>query len=188
MAKSLQQFEEWAWKQGSVGNPTSNVASQYKGECVSLIQQYINQVFGIPYVARGHAKDYIPPASHFKKLAGNVKLKPGDIVRYGSNYGWGYGHIGMIDDEGEYLDQNGVKPRMVAERSKPFNDIRAVFRPTKKFNVKTPKSATTKKSNGTIANEVIKGVWGDGPDRIARLKKAGYDPSAIQKLVNEKLR
>lgn len=149
MSKTLQQFREWAIKTKSVGNPSGN---SYKGECVSLIQQYINQVFGIPYVARGHAAWYTPPASHFKQLPANTALKPGDIVRYGTNYGWGYGHIGMIDDRGQYLDQNGVVARAVGTRSKPFSDIRAVFRPTKAFTVKTPKPKATAKT-GRIARK-----------------------------------
>lgn len=43
------------------------------------------------------------------------------------------------------------------------------------------------KSNEEIANEVIKGNWGNGNDRKAKLTDAGYDYSAIQKIVNEKL-
>jgi surface antigen len=44
---------------------------------------------------------------------------------------------------------------------------------------------TSKKSNEEIAKEVIKGKWGNGQDRKNRLKAAGYDPSAIQKIVNK---
>jgi hypothetical protein len=36
----------------------------------------------------------------------------------------------------------------------------------------------------TVAHEVIAGKWGNGPDRIARLKAAGYDPAAVQAAVN----
>lgn len=43
-----------------------------------------------------------------------------------------------------------------------------------------------KKSNEEIANEVIKGYWGNGDERKRRLKEAGYDYNAIQKIVNEK--
>lgn len=50
------------------------------------------------------------------------------------------------------------------------------------------KSVSNKKSNETIANEVIKGLWGNGTDRKNRLTAAGYDYNAIQKIVNKKLR
>lgn len=45
-----------------------------------------------------------------------------------------------------------------------------------------------KKSNSEIADEVIAGKWGNGDDRKARLKAAGYDSDAIQALVNSKLK
>ncbi len=46
---------------------------------------------------------------------------------------------------------------------------------------------TNKKSNEEIANEVIAGKWGNGADRKAKLQAAGYDFSAIQSIVNEKM-
>lgn len=52
---------------------------------------------------------------------------------------------------------------------------------------KAAPAAPAKKNNETIAQEVIKGKWGNGQDRINRLRKAGYDPNAIQALVNKKL-
>lgn len=51
----------------------------------------------------------------------------------------------------------------------------------------TPAPAPAKKSNDTIANEVISGAWGNGEDRKNRLSAAGYNPSEIQALVNQKL-
>ena len=51
----------------------------------------------------------------------------------------------------------------------------------------TPAPAPAKKSNDTIANEVIAGKWGNNPQRAQKLKAAGYDPNAIQALVNQKL-
>lgn len=49
------------------------------------------------------------------------------------------------------------------------------------------KSNSSKKSNEQIADEVIKGLWGNGTDRKKRLTEAGYDYNAIQKIVNKKL-
>lgn len=40
------------------------------------------------------------------------------------------------------------------------------------------------KSNTTLAREVIQGLWGNGADRKKRLTDAGYDYTAIQKIVN----
>lgn len=48
-------------------------------------------------------------------------------------------------------------------------------------------TATSKKSVDEIAAEVIAGKWGNGSDRKNRLTAAGYDYSAVQAKVNEKL-
>lgn len=45
--------------------------------------------------------------------------------------------------------------------------------------------AVKKKSNLEIAREVIRGLWGNGETRKKRLKAAGYDPSAVQRIVND---
>ena len=50
------------------------------------------------------------------------------------------------------------------------------------------KPVSSKKSNETIANEVIAGKWGNGADRKNKLTAAGYDYNAIQKIVNNKLK
>lgn len=140
MAESLQEFREWAVKKGQVSNPTTNPEGLYTGECVSLIQQYLWRVFNIPYAARGHAKDFVPPT--FNRLPVNTKLKPGDILRYRPTQIFIYGHIGMIDDDGMFLDQNGVAFKRVARSKVPYSGYEALFRPTKPFNVKKPKENT----------------------------------------------
>ena len=50
-----------------------------------------------------------------------------------------------------------------------------------------PTTTAKKKSNETIANEVIAGKWGNGADRKNRITKAGYDYNAVQAIVNKKL-
>lgn len=47
--------------------------------------------------------------------------------------------------------------------------------------------APARPSNDEIANQVLAGAWGNGPDRQNRLSAAGYDYGAIQALVNQKL-
>lgn len=135
MAQTLQQFREWATAQKSVGNPTSNKANQYVGECVSLIQQYLSRVFGIPYAARGHANMFVPPT--FKRIAANSKLQPGDIIAWPGTSSNPYGHIEMIDDDGKALQQNRHGDRKI-HRSAIMGGYTAVYRPTKAFIVKTP--------------------------------------------------
>lgn len=50
--------------------------------------------------------------------------------------------------------------------------------------VKASQMSEDKKINA-VAHEVIAGRWGNGQERIDRLKKAGYNPDKIQKRVNE---
>lgn len=51
--------------------------------------------------------------------------------------------------------------------------------------VPTPTPAPVKKSVDEIAKEVIRGEWGNGSDRRARIESAGYDYDAVQDRVNE---
>lgn len=41
--------------------------------------------------------------------------------------------------------------------------------------------AVGKKSVVEIAGEVVAGKWGNGDERVLRLKRAGYDAGAVQK-------
>lgn len=47
--------------------------------------------------------------------------------------------------------------------------------------------APSRKSDEQLADEVIAGQWGNGDDRRNRLSQAGYDPDAVQAIVNARL-
>lgn len=106
---NLKEFENWSLNQGSVGNPTAE--GSYKGECVSLVQQYLDKVHGIPFKARGNAKDWANIVIEgFNKYAPDNTLKPGDIVVYN----WGkYGHMAIITADGRSLEQNKNGNRVI---------------------------------------------------------------------------
>lgn len=126
---NLREFGSWALDRGQVGNPPQN--NSYKGQCVSLIQQLLYNVFDIKFKARGNPKDWpsnLDVLSHFYKLPVSTALIPGDILVYGSNYSAGYGHMGFIDANGKYFDQNGVKPLAVGYRDIPFKNYICVLR------------------------------------------------------------
>lgn len=53
---------------------------------------------------------------------------------------------------------------------------------------KKSKKPAKKKTDKEIAKEVIDGKWGNGQERINKLKKAGYDPKAVQKIVDQMLK
>jgi N-acetyl-anhydromuramyl-L-alanine amidase AmpD len=50
-----------------------------------------------------------------------------------------------------------------------------------------PSSGTHKTSVAEIASEVIAGEWGNGDDRVRRLRAAGYNPNDVQVEVNRQL-
>ena len=47
--------------------------------------------------------------------------------------------------------------------------------------------STPNKSIDELAQEVIRGDWGNGAERTKKLKAAGYDAKAVQNRVNELL-
>ena len=49
-------------------------------------------------------------------------------------------------------------------------------------------NGANKKSVSEIAHEVIVGKWGNGVERINKLKAAGYNPATIQNEVNKLLK
>ena len=51
-----------------------------------------------------------------------------------------------------------------------------------------PQEPAVKKTNKEIAQEVIKGLWGNGNERKIRLKEAGYNYATVQRLVNQMLK
>lgn len=50
-----------------------------------------------------------------------------------------------------------------------------------------PVPSAPRKSNETVAAEVLAGAWGNNPDRRNRLEAAGYNYDAIQAIVNQKV-
>jgi len=106
---NLREFEKWAVAQKQVGNPNAEVS--YKGECVSLIQQYLSKVHNIPFKARGNAKDWANiQIEGFDKLSPNNALKSGDILVYDTGK---FGHLVIMTLEGKALQQNKGGNRII---------------------------------------------------------------------------
>ena len=89
--------------------------------------------------------------------------------------------------------KNVVWHRMYAATTCPgnylLNKMDYIVEEANKINNQTNSTPETsnKKSNEEIANEVIAGKWGNGAERKTALTNAGYDFSAIQEIVNQKL-
>ena len=76
------------------------------------------------------------------------------------------------------------RKRRLAEAGYDYSSVQSLVNQILSGNTPQP---STKKSNEEIANEVINGNWGNGDERKRRLTEAGYDYSAIQSIVNQKL-
>lgn len=72
-----------------------------------------------------------------------------------------------------------MKGSSAPKPSKPSKPSKPAPKPAKK--------PAKKKDINTIAQEVIKGAWGNGDDRRRRLEAAGYNYAAVQNAVNAKL-
>lgn len=98
-----------------------------------------------------------------------------DKCTYSGPYAmWQYSSSGKVDGINGNVDMNylygnlgGSQGNTTTSTSKPVN--------------------STKKSNETIAQEVINGLWGNNPQRKNNLINAGYDYNTIQTIVNQKL-
>lgn len=116
---NLSQFISWAINAVSVATPIGT----YVGECVSLIQQYLAMVFGIPFQARGHAKDWATNAnvlSYFDKVS---SPQAGDIGISGPTASNPYGHIWLYTSSNTIIEQNGRVARKVSTGSPYLNPI-----------------------------------------------------------------
>ncbi len=98
----------------------------------------------------------------------------GCAIRQYTSAGRLAGYNGNLDLNIAYMDRNVWMKYAAKNGNKP------AAAPSKP-------AAPAKKSEDTIAAEVIAGKWGNGQDRINRLKKAGYNPATIQAKVNAKL-
>lgn len=159
---NLREFGTYALNMKSLANPEPNY--KYKGECVSFIQQYLYLVLNIPFKARGNAKDWATNEDvlkYFNKLSSSERLMPGDILVYDGNYGAGYGHMGLIDANEKYMDQNGIKSREVGVRDLPFPNYICILRYKgnldvgNTFNVRVDKSEANVRRQPNTNSELV---------------------------------
>lgn len=104
--KSLEKFIEET-KGTQVDFPEGNLPTNLKGQCVTLVQNYIYSCLGQPYTARGNAKDWVK--SYVNEGLGETvsDQKTGDIIVF-QKEAKGYGHIAIWVD-GRIYDQNNLR-------------------------------------------------------------------------------
>lgn len=103
------------------------------------------------------------------------------VCNYKGSYGmWQYSSKGVVNGISGYVDMNECyKDYVSIIKNAGLNKlgITQSFKPTQQ-----------KKTINELANEVIKGLWGNGEERKVRLTQAGYDCISIQNRVNEILK
>ncbi|MCV7021087.1 cadherin-like domain-containing protein [Mycolicibacterium aichiense] len=115
------------------GRTIANPDGSYAGECVSLVRQYLEQVFNIRTGAWGNAIDYRSGGSGGNQLAArgftwhtDRNFQDGDILVFGQNSQAGttaYGHIGIWYG-GQFYDQNdGWRANARTANYSPFSGV-----------------------------------------------------------------
>lgn len=124
---------------------------------------------------------------------GTITPIPGDIILYNWDQGYqpnnGYSdHIGFVESvSGNQITCiEGNKGEAVARRVLAVGNgnIRGYARPKYAAGGTAVHPSTPSKDITEVAKEVIAGSWGNGQDRVNRLKAAGYNPDAVQAEVN----
>lgn len=97
-------------------------------------------------------------------------------------------HVGIYCVDGYVYEAKGHKYGVVKTPYKQTDWVLWSLCPYIEYCDYVNNDDSNKKSNYDIATEVIQGRWGNGAVRKKRLTEAGYDYTAIQKIVNERLR
>ena len=169
----------YAWKDSGKGDCTLN--PDHVGIVVSVTNGIIKVIEGNMKVSSGY------DTVSYRELAVNGKFIRGFITpKYPANTATpNKKSIEAIAKEvlaGKW--GNG------ADRKKKLTAAGYDYNAVQKKVTELSKNSTTpsKKSNETIAKEVIAGKWGSGADRKKKLTAAGYNYDTIQKLVNNMLK
>jgi hypothetical protein len=177
-------------------------ASTFGFDCVCLIKGVLwgwNGNKNATYGGAKYASNGVPDIGADKMITqcSNIstdfsKIEIGEAV-------WMSGHIGVYIGDGLAIecspkwangvqitacncDKKGYNRRDWTKHGKlPYIEYVKVTKPA----ATTSTTTTAKKSITEIAKEVIDGKWYNGAARKAALKKAGYDPDAVQEEVNK---
>lgn len=141
-------------------------------------------------------KKDVNAGSDFTLITNAADVKRGDVVvfRMGT-----YGHIGFADEN--YNGSGSLKLLGQNQGGNAFSGGGSCFNVIncsmatflgafrfKKWATGNTTPANPLKDLNEIAKEVIAGKWGNGDDRVNRLRAAGYDASAVQSIVNAMLK
>jgi LysM repeat protein len=175
-----------------------NYDGRYGAQCWDLIMYY-GKMLGDgtpPGVVGAEAWARTEWPAGYTKFTSNFDPQPGDIGIWGATKTNQYGHaflvVGRSGNTMDVVDQNYIgynadNGSPAARHNLEINSrLTAIIRPKFQPDVEgqPPAAAPQGKSNEQVAHEVMRGDWGNGDVRKAKLTSAGYDYNAIQAIVN----
>ena len=170
----------------------------YGLQCVAGFKQFMFSLSGRVVATRtGGASGYANQVGEIQALgftwhSGQAGMKDGDWAIFG---GGTYGHVAMYY-QGKFFGQNQGSGNIYVGNAFNLmdlggyrNSIIGYYRPNIWANgniasaPSTP-AANSKAVNDQVVADVLRGVYGSGNDRVARLQAAGYNPAEVQAAVN----
>lgn len=172
----LNAFKKWAIDQGSVAKFTD---AKYKGQCVSLISQYLGRVYGIKAGAWGNAKDWATNAEVAKLFTKVGSPQAGDIGVSGATRTNPYGHIWIYLTPTQILEQNGRVPLRVSIGVPIFKPIAILRR----------KGQEQDMASDRLITNIARGLLFREPENsIASTLKPMTSDDALQYVINSRER
>lgn len=174
----------------------------YGLQCVAGFKQFMFSLSGRVVATRtGGASGYANQVGEIQALGftwhgGQAGMKDGDWAIFG---GGTYGHVAMYY-QGKFFGQNQGSGNIyvgnafnLMDLGSYRNSIIGYYRPNIWNGTSSAPAAPAPQANGSkpvndqVVADVLRGVYGSGNDRIARLQAAGYNPAEVQAAVNSRV-
>ena len=171
----------------------------YGLQCVAGFKQFMFSLSGRVVATRtGGASGYANQVGEIQALgftwhAGQASMRDGDWAIFG---GGTYGHVAMYY-QGKFFGQNQGSGNIYVGNAFNLmdlggyrNSIIGYYRPNiwnGTASAPAAPAANSKAVNDQVVADVLKGVYGSGNDRVARLQVAGYNPAEVQAAVNSRV-
>lgn len=171
----------------------------YGLQCVAGFKQFMFSLSGRVVATRtGGASGYANQVGEIQALGftwhgGQAGIKDGDWAIFG---GGTYGHVAMYY-QGKFFGQNQGSGNIYVGNAFNLmdlggyrNSIIGYYRPNiwnGTASAPAAPAANSKAVNDQVVADVLKGVYGSGNDRVARLQAAGYNPAEVQAAVNSRV-
>ena len=173
----------------------------YGLQCVAGFKQFMFSLSGRVVATRtGGASGYANQVGEIQALgftwhSGQAGMRDGDWAIFG---GGQYGHVAMYY-QGKFFGQNQGSGNIYVGNAFNLmdlggyrNSIIGYYRPNIWANgsissAPAAPTASSKAVSDQVVADVLRGVYGSGNDRVARLQAAGYNPAEVQAAVNSRV-